>query len=80
MEVADNTERPLPLKEECINNISREKKTCRAMHGHLRKDQGWSGGRRGEKGEHAPEPFLGFSWEGTGKTGPGPRVSVGSDG
>lgn len=50
MEVTDNTERPLPLKEEFINNISREKKACHAMQGHVRKDQGWSGGSRGEKG------------------------------
>lgn len=69
MEVTDNTERPLPLKEEFINNISREKKACHAMQGRVGKGQGWSGGRRGEKGQHDPEPFLGFSWEGMDKTG-----------
>ncbi|XP_054368244.1 centrosomal protein of 164 kDa isoform X4 [Mirounga angustirostris] len=46
-----------------------EKRVCHAMLGHKGKEQDVSGGRRGEKGEHGPEPLLGFPWEGMGKAG-----------
>nr|XP_021551975.1 centrosomal protein of 164 kDa isoform X4 [Neomonachus schauinslandi] len=47
-----------------------EKRACHAMLGHKGKEQDVSGGRRGsEKGEHGPEPLLGFPWEGMGKAG-----------
>jgi len=46
-----------------------EKRACHAMLGHKGKEQDVSGGRGGEKGEHGPEPLLGFPWEGMGKAG-----------
>ncbi|XP_077915072.1 centrosomal protein of 164 kDa isoform X17 [Halichoerus grypus] len=46
-----------------------EKRACHAMLGHTGKEQDVSGGRGGEKGEHGPEPLLGFPWEGMGKAG-----------
>ncbi|XP_034521729.1 centrosomal protein of 164 kDa isoform X5 [Ailuropoda melanoleuca] len=46
-----------------------EKRACHAMLGQMGKEQGVSGGRRGEKGEHGPEPLLGSLWEGMGATG-----------
>ncbi|XP_078288919.1 centrosomal protein of 164 kDa isoform X8 [Panthera onca] len=46
-----------------------EKRACHTMPGHLGDDQGVSGGRRGEKGEHSLEPLLGFPWEGIGEAG-----------
>lgn len=59
----------MPLKQEFIANISREKTACHATQGHVQKDQRCSGGRRGEKREHGPEPLLGFSWEGMDEAG-----------
>ncbi|XP_057172720.1 centrosomal protein of 164 kDa isoform X3 [Ursus arctos] len=46
-----------------------EKRACHAMLGQMGKEQGVSGGRRGEKGEHGPEPLSGSLWEGMGATG-----------
>ncbi|XP_045338888.1 centrosomal protein of 164 kDa isoform X2 [Leopardus geoffroyi] len=46
-----------------------EKRACHTMPGHLGDDQGVSGSRRGEKGEHSLEPLLGFPWEGIGEAG-----------
>lgn len=57
------------IKEEFITYVSREKRACHAMLGHKGKEQDVSGGRGGEKGEHGPEPLLGFPWEGMGKAG-----------
>ncbi|XP_016060214.1 PREDICTED: centrosomal protein of 164 kDa isoform X2 [Miniopterus natalensis] len=62
----DSARSPLPP-----DFLQREKKACHAIQGHAGKDQGRSGGRRGEKGEHGPEPFLGFSWEGMNEAGLG---------
>lgn len=59
----------MPLKEEFISNISREKTARHATQGHIGKDQRRSGGRRGKRGEHGPEPLLGFSWEGMDEAG-----------
>lgn len=56
----------MPLKEEFISNISREKTARHATQGHIGKDQRRSGGRRGERGEHGPEPL---SWEGMDEAG-----------
>uniref|UniRef100_A0ABI8A257 WW domain-containing protein n=1 Tax=Felis catus TaxID=9685 RepID=A0ABI8A257_FELCA len=50
-------------------SLRREKRACHTMPGHLGDDQGVSGGRRGEKGEHSLEPLLGFPWEGIGEAG-----------
>lgn len=57
------------IKEEFIIYISRERRACHAMLGHMGKEQGMPGGRRGEKGDHGPEPLLGFPWEGMGESG-----------
>ncbi|XP_045653819.1 centrosomal protein of 164 kDa isoform X7 [Ursus americanus] len=46
-----------------------EKRACHTMLGQMGKEQGVSGGRRGEKGEHGPEPLSGSLWEGMGATG-----------
>ncbi|XP_044113852.1 centrosomal protein of 164 kDa isoform X2 [Neovison vison] len=46
-----------------------ERRACHAMLGHMGKEQGMPGGRRGEKGDHGPEPLLGFPWEGMGESG-----------
>lgn len=59
----------MPLRKNLLLNISREKRACHAMLGQMGKEQGVSGGRRGEKGEHGPEPLLGSLWEGMGATG-----------
>ncbi|XP_045338897.1 centrosomal protein of 164 kDa isoform X10 [Leopardus geoffroyi] len=50
-------------------SLRREKRACHTMPGHLGDDQGVSGSRRGEKGEHSLEPLLGFPWEGIGEAG-----------
>ncbi|XP_043435379.1 centrosomal protein of 164 kDa isoform X7 [Prionailurus bengalensis] len=50
-------------------SLRREKRACHTMPGHLGDDQGVSGGRRGEKGEHSLEPLLGFPGEGIGEAG-----------
>ena len=57
------------IQEEFITYISREKRACPAMAGHLGKDQGVSGDRRVKKGEHGTEPLLGFPWEGMDEAG-----------
>lgn len=57
------------IKEKFITYISREKRACHTMLGQMGKEQGVSGGRRGEKGEHGPEPLSGSLWEGMGATG-----------
>ncbi|XP_059272472.1 centrosomal protein of 164 kDa isoform X7 [Mustela nigripes] len=46
-----------------------ERRACHAVLGHMGKEQGMPGGRRGEKGDHGPEPLLGFPWEGMGESG-----------
>ncbi|XP_024426670.1 centrosomal protein of 164 kDa isoform X5 [Desmodus rotundus] len=51
-----------------------EKTACHATQGHVQKDQRCSGGRRGEKREHGPEPLLGFSWEGMDEAGRSPEL------
>ena len=59
----------MPLKEEFIPYVSREKRASPARRGHVEKDQSWSGGERSEKEEHDPELLLGFSWEAVGEAG-----------
>lgn len=59
----------MPLKEEFVPYVSREKRACPARRGHVEKDQSWSGGERSEKEEHDPELLLGFSWEAVGEAG-----------
>ena len=59
----------MPLKEEFIPYVSREKRANPARRGHVEKDQSWSGGERSEKEEHDPELLLGFSWEAVGEAG-----------
>ncbi|XP_054448296.1 centrosomal protein of 164 kDa [Pteronotus mesoamericanus] len=51
-----------------------EKTACHTTQGHVGKDLHCSGGRRGEKGEHGPEPLLGFSWEGMDEAGRSPEL------
>ncbi|XP_045871948.1 centrosomal protein of 164 kDa isoform X6 [Meles meles] len=46
-----------------------ERRACHAVPGHMGKELGMPGGRRGEKGDHGPEPLLGFPWEGMGESG-----------
>ena len=59
----------MPLKEEFIPYVSREKRASPARRGHVEKGQSWSGGERSEKEEHDPELLLGFSWEAVGAAG-----------
>ncbi|XP_019503014.1 PREDICTED: centrosomal protein of 164 kDa isoform X5 [Hipposideros armiger] len=53
-----------------------ETRACYATQGHVEKDQGCSGGRRGEKREYDPEHFLWFSWEGMGEAGRSPELAA----
>ncbi|KAM5226968.1 centrosomal protein of 164 kDa isoform 8-T8 [Hipposideros larvatus] len=53
-----------------------ETRACYATQGHVGKDQGCSGGRRGEKREYDPEHFLWFSWEGLGEAGRPPELAA----
>ncbi|KAM5316898.1 centrosomal protein of 164 kDa isoform 3-T3 [Glossophaga mutica] len=56
------------------DSLQREKTACHTTQGHMGKDRRCSGGRRGEKGEHGPEPVLGFSWEGMDEAGRSPEL------
>lgn len=46
------------MKEEVCTHRSLEIDALHATQGHMAKDQGWSGVRRGLKTEHGPEPLL----------------------
>ncbi|XP_047547673.1 centrosomal protein of 164 kDa isoform X6 [Lutra lutra] len=63
-EPGDSAGSPVPP-----GSLQRERRACHAVLGHMGKEQGMPGGRRGEKGDHGPEPLLGFPWEGMGESG-----------
>ncbi|XP_045871945.1 centrosomal protein of 164 kDa isoform X4 [Meles meles] len=63
-EPGDSAGSPVPP-----GSLRRERRACHAVPGHMGKELGMPGGRRGEKGDHGPEPLLGFPWEGMGESG-----------